>query len=339
VYYTPDVLGRHGEINEALLERLRHAPGVLSVSRTTNLPPSTQSGGQGRLRINGATDSVGEPMLSPYTVDPEYFRTLGVTTVQGQLLDESSPPEAVVVDEAFARRYWPDGGAVGSRFELGGVGFGGVTEFQVVGVSRQLRADRTATPAGNEVFVFYKKIPQEYPVVSRFVARIDDERRLEPLTALVRSATERAIVRVDTVEARYAKLEGGTRLAAAITAGFGAMALLVATVGIYAVMAFLVAGRSREIGIRMALGADRTDVRRMVFSSSLRFVAAGAVIGLGAAALASRLIASQLFGVTPTDPLTYSTVLLLVVTTAAAATWWPARRASNIDPAITLRSE
>jgi putative ABC transport system permease protein len=274
-----------------------------------------------------------------YSVDPEYFRTLGITAVQGELLDASSPPDAFVIDEALAQRYWPDGNAVGSRFTMPGIGISGITDFLVVGVSRHLRADRIATPTSDEVFVIYKKIPPDAPVVSRFVAKLDDERRLESLKALVRAMTERAIVRVDTGEARYAKLDGDTRLAAAITTGFGSMALLVATCGIYAMMAFLVAGRSREIGIRMALGADRTDVRRMIFSSSLRFVAAGGVIGLGAAVLASRLIASQLFGVTPTDPLTYAAVAALVMTTGMAATWWPARRASRIDPAITLRSE
>ena len=339
VYHTPSTRDREEEINAALLERLRHAPGVLSLSRTTTFPPSTQSGVNGPLHINGATESVGRPMVSPYRVDPEYFRTMGITAVQGQLLDESSPPEAVVIDEGFARRYWPDGGAVESRFKLGDARIGGVSEFRVVGVSQQLRADRTATPGGDDVFVMYQKTPQNRPVVPLFVAKLDDERRLESITALVRATAERAIVRVDTIEARYARLEGDTRLAAAITSGFGAMAWLVATCGIYAVMAFLVAGRSREIGIRMALGADRADVRRMIFSSALRFVAAGAVIGLAAAALASRLIAAQMFGVTPTDPLTYASVAALVVLTAMAATWWPARRAARVDPAITLRAE
>ena len=117
------------------------------------------------------------------------------------------------------------------------------------------------------------------------------------------------------------------------------MALIVAVSGIYAVMAFLVAGRSREIGIRMALGADRGNVRLLILSSSLRFVVAGAILGLVVPTILSRAIVSQLYGVEPTDPATYAGVAGLRVITAIAATWWPARRASRVDPAVTLRRE
>jgi ABC-type antimicrobial peptide transport system permease subunit len=146
-------------------------------------------------------------------------------------------------------------------------------------------------------------------------------------------------VRVDTVNELYARLDADTRLAAAITSGFGTIALVVATSGIYAVMAFLVAGRAREIAIRIALGADRGGVRRMVLQSSLRVVAAGAAIGIVAAVVAARAIASQLPGVTPTDPTTYLGVAGLLVVAAMAAAWWPARRASRVDPAVTLRGQ
>jgi ABC-type antimicrobial peptide transport system permease subunit len=146
-------------------------------------------------------------------------------------------------------------------------------------------------------------------------------------------------VRVESIEARYRNLEGDTRLAAAITGGFAVVALVVATAGIYAVMAFLVTGRRREIGIRMALGADRRAVRTLIFGSALRFVLAGTVMGLAAAAVAVQAIAAQLFGVAPVDPATYAGVAALVAVTAILATWWPARRAAAVDPAVTLRAE
>jgi len=335
---APDAAIGKADLEAAVIDRLRTASGVVAFSRTGMLPPSTQAGGMGQIKINGATESAGKVMVSFYDVDPDYFRTMGVPVVRGRLFDASSPRESVVVDEAFAKKYWPGGEAVGSRFRVGGMGVGDVSEFLVVGVSRELRADRTVTASGENVFVAYIRMsPTSHPLT--FVAKLDDERRIDALTAVVRSVTGRSIVRVDTVEARYAKLEGDTRLTAAVTAGFSTMALLIATSGIYAVMAFLVAGRSREIGIRMALGADRSDVRWMIFASALRFVAAGAALGLGAAALLSRAITAQLFGVSPTDPLTYAAVAALVVLTAMAATWWPARRAARVDPAITLRSE
>ena len=246
---------------------------------------------------------------------------------------------AVIIDEEFARQYWPAGDAIGSRFKNGG-GISGITEFQIVGVSRRLRADRAATPTGENVFVVYMRLAREkHPAVTSFVAKLDDANHLDALTAMLRSISGRSIVRVDSLQARYARLEGDTRLTAAVTAGFGAMALLVAIGGIYAVMAFLVAGRSREIGIRMALGADRSNVRRLILTSSLRFVVAGAVLGLTVAAILSQAIVSQLYGVEPTDPATYAVVAALMVITAIAATWWPARRASRVDPSVTLRRE
>ena len=339
VYPAADAPKHEADLEAAIIDRVRSAPGVLALSRTDMLPPSTQAGGMGKIQINGAAESVGTAMISVYRVDPDYFRTMGVSLVRGQIFDPASPPGAVVVDEAFAKKFWPGGDAVGSRFRLGSVGWGdGVTELSIVGISRELRNDRSATATGEGVFVAYMQMTSTYHPLT-FVAKLDDERRLTALTSLIRSIAERSIVRVDTVEARYARLEADTRLTAAVTSGFSTMALIIAACGIYAVMAFLVAGRSREIGIRMALGADRSDVRWMVFASSLRFVAIGAVVGLAAAALLSRLIVTQLFGITPTDPATYASVVLLVVLTALIATWWPARRAASVDPATTLKSE
>jgi ABC-type antimicrobial peptide transport system permease subunit len=150
---------------------------------------------------------------------------------------------------------------------------------------------------------------------------------------------ERTIVRVDTIAARYAQLDGDRRLAASITSAFGLLAMAIATAGIYGVMAFLVAGRSREIGVRMALGADAAAVRRLVLRSALAAVLAGSIAGVAAALGLSRVIDAQLYGLTATDPATYLTVGALVILTAVLATWIPARRAARIDPAITLRGE
>jgi ABC-type antimicrobial peptide transport system permease subunit len=179
--------------------------------------------------------------------------------------------------------------------------------------------------------------PTSHPL--GFVARVDSERRLADLGALVRSIALRSVVRIDTVSARYNRLAGDTRLAAASTSGFGLIALIVAAGGIYAVMAFIVAVRGREIAIRMALGADRVRTRASILLSSLTLAGLGAGIGLVAAWLVTRWISTQLFGVTRTDPVTYAAVAALVLTTTLAATWWPARRAAEVDPAVALRSQ
>ena len=342
VYPTPERRGEHAQIEAALLTRLRSADGVESIARAGNLPPSTQSGASGDLYIAGREEPLGRPMVSMYHIDPEYFRTLGVSIERGRAFGEPAARDEVVVDEAFARRYFPNDDALGAKFRFGkdgSVRLGGVSEFRIVGISRELRADRkNVAGSGEEVFVAYMRLsPTSHPLM--FVAKLDSLDRVPALTSLVRAEAGRAIVRVDTVEARYARLEGDKWLTAVVTSGFGALALVVAVGGIYAVMAFLVAGRTREIGIRMALGASALDVRQLVFTTSLRFVALGAALGLGGAALASRWLASQLFGISAVDPATYAAVTALVVVAAAAATWWPARRASRVDPAVALRAE
>jgi len=325
-----------------LLERLFATPGVRSVARTWSLPPSTQSGGASRPIIDGeeiggqGSDSLA--MVHMAFVDPEYLSTMGIAIVEGSGLVPGNPRDEMVIDERLARRFWPNRSPVGSRFQLGSASFDGISEFRIVGMSRELRADRLTTEAGIEVFVAYMSIsPTSHPLT--FVARLDDDFSIDALTSVVRATAEKSIVRVESIEQRYRALEGDTRLAAAVTGGFAGVALLVAMCGIYAVMAFLVSGRRREIGIRMALGADRGAVRKLVFGSALRFVLAGTVIGLVAAAVATQAIAAQLFGVTPVDPATYAGVAALVAVTAILATWWPARRAAAVDPAITLRAE
>lgn len=326
------------ELGREIMTRLRALPGVKSLARTWSLPPSLRVGIAGPLEIDGRDGKQGEPKLAFYNVDDEYFETMGIEIVEGQAYDESFEPDAVVVDRRFAQKYWPGGSALGARFKIGSAGMGGVSKFRVVGVSRELRGDERVTEQGEEVFVAYLR-PSATSAPLSFVIKLDDEGRLPMIADVARGVAPNLVVRTDTVEARYRRLEADTRLAAAITSGFGTLAWLVAAGGIYAVMAFLVAGRTREIGIRMALGADEHAVRRMVLRSSLRAVVIGAGVGLGAAALAYQSISAQLFGVTPTDPATYAGVAALVVVTAVLATWFPARRAARIDPAITLRAD
>jgi predicted permease len=338
VSQAPDLKRPAAEIEAEILARLRALPGVQAVARTWSLPPSTQSGAAGALTINGKQIDTKWTMVSHYSVDPDYFRVMSISLVTGQFFDANSRPDQVVIDQRFARTVWPNASPLGARFNIGSTGVGGVKEYEVIGVSREMRADRMATATGDNVFVSYIRLsPDSAPLT--FVAKLDHERRLPLLADAARSVSPRLLVRTDTIEARYRRLEGDTRLAAAITGGFGAIAWIVATCGIFAVMAFIVAGRTREIGIRMALGADRASVGRMVLGSSLRAVLVGVAIGLVISAVASQWIAAQLYGVTPTDPLTYATVAALVIATALLATWWPARRAAGVDPAVTLRAE
>jgi putative ABC transport system permease protein len=169
--------------------------------------------------------------------------------------------------------------------------------------------------------------------------RVDSPDRAMSVLSTARALDPRLQVTLEIVDDTYAKQYGDVLLTSRVVGAFGIVAFIVAVVGVYGVMAFLVAGRTREIGIRLALGAARADISRLVVGSSLTLVVAGAVLGLVAAAILSRWVSAQLFGVTGTDPLTYVTVTFAVVTSALLATWQPARQAARVDPAITLKSE
>ena len=341
---APDAPLRDAPLEAAVLDQIRAFPGVHHVARTYSIPPSTTAGISGNLHIWGRP-SPGLVKLASYEVDRAYFETMRIPIVQGRVFGDRTGE--IVIDDAMARRYWPDGSAIGARIKVGGTrgftdrggaGFAGATEFEVVGVTSRLRADRTQTPAGDDVFIVYGRLLPQSTTLT-FVARLSDVRQIQAFTEAVRAAADRCIVRTDTLAARYAHLDVDARLAATVTSGFGAIALFVAMAGIYAVMTFLVAGRTREIGIRLALGATPARLRRLVLGSSLTFVAAGAAIGLAGAAAASRWIERQLDGQPAVDPVTYVCVTALVVGTALAATWPPARAAMRVDPAITLKSE
>jgi putative ABC transport system permease protein len=333
-----DAPRRGAELESVLLERLRATSGVRSVARTQLLPPSTEAGITAKLQIGGRARESEFVMLASYAVDPEYFDTVGISIVEGRPLTPFGPRDEVIVNEAFARRFWPNGGGIGAWFDMQGAGMSGVSVFQIVGIARDFRQDRQTRETGEAVYVMYMRLsPTSAPL--RFVARLEGEGLLPAVTSMVRSIAERSVVRTETMATRYARLDADKQLAALITTGFGLLALVVATAGIYSVTAFFVSSRSREIGIRMALGADRGTVQRLVFRSSMIAVINGAVIGVAAARLASGSIASQLYGVKATDPSTYAVICGLIVATAIAATWLPARRASNLDPAVTLRAE
>jgi ABC-type antimicrobial peptide transport system permease subunit len=214
--------------------------------------------------------------------------------------------------------------------------------FDVIGVAAHVRTVASSGPPFDspDSFIVYSQLttsPRYIPL--DFVVRLDDTRHLGEVVSAIRSIAGPSVVRAELVDDRYAALYGDTRVAAQITTGFGILALLVALAGIYGVVTFIVAGRTREIGIRMALGAEPSAIQRLVVGSSAIFIIGGATAGLAIALAGSRWMASQLFGVAPTDPATYLGVAALIMATSALALWRPARRAVRVDPALTLKAE
>jgi ABC-type antimicrobial peptide transport system permease subunit len=265
-----------------------------------------------------------------------------IPILSGEVFGAGDPISRVVVDEALAREFWPGLDPIGRRFGIEGSSVGrtraDMTDtFEVIGVAGGVRQDRTTFASGVGAFIFYYPVHPQGASAS-FIARLREAGQLPSVVGAVRAVAPQAIVRGESMDERYARLEGDLRLAAGVTGGLAGLAVIVAALGVYAVMAFIVSGRTREIGIRMALGAAVSDIRREVFAVSMRFVLAGAVVGLAISFAATRWIESQLYGVSASDPLTYGGVAAGVFLVAAIATWGPAAAAARVDPAIALRN-
>jgi len=329
---------RAQDLARDLLDRLGAHPAVERISRGPQLPPSPRASSTSWLRIDGAATPAGVIQTFSYSVAPDFFETAGIRLAQGQSFRASDTGGGVVIDEAFARRYWPTGGALGAQINLGRADQPAAETYEVIGIASNLEAVSSAEVTGGEAFGVYRPLAPDSSSLG-FVIRLTSDDALADVAAVARSLAPGALVRVRTMADRYHEVFGDARLAMALTAVFGTVAFVVAIAGLYAVTAFLVAARAREIGIRVALGAGRHDIRRLVIAPVVRFVGLGAAVGVVCALTAAGWIRSQLFGVTPTDPWTYVVAAALILATAVAAAWAPARAAARVDPAVTLRTE
>jgi predicted permease len=327
-----------GDLDRTVLERLRAHPAVAAVSRAGGLPPYQRGGAASDVWIEGRTAPSGQAAMRTFTVDPDTLATMGVMLRRGRGPDTSDQPGQVVVDEDFARRFWPAGDAIGARFSFGTDRGPGRTTYTVIGVASRVRLDASEAPMGGTYYVMHQRMePTAAPLT--FVARLRSAGALADVTAAVRAVAATATVRTGWMDDRYAQTYGGARIAAGLTTAFALVAVAVVMTGLYGVTAFLVAGRRRELGIRVALGAERRHLRRVVLGPAVRSVCFGAVAGIAGAVVAARVVDSQLAGVTAADASTYVVALAIVAATTLVATWVPMRRASRIDPAAALRAD
>jgi putative ABC transport system permease protein len=350
----PQLFGSAAEraaMAQTILERLRARPGVLGAFEGSP-PPSTGDSptSNDHIEVDGKPPMETNILVPRLWVNPDYFRVLGIPLIVGRMFERGDPPTNVIITEALARRLWPDGDAVGHRFRED-------PRFEwsyVIGVVKHVRTIYDGTSGPGRYFQKYSLRQPPPPVTAStastprssgaaygfltVTARVDSRLRASDLYQTVRSIDMRNILKVEFVDDQYARQFADRLLATRIMTGFGMLAFVVAAAGIYGVMAFLVANRAREIGIRMALGADSRRIRRLVLASSMWLVLLGAAIGIGGAFVASRWAQSQLFGVKTTDPITIVLVTVAVVVTALLATWQPARQATRVDPKVLLRN-
>jgi putative ABC transport system permease protein len=329
-------------------------PGVVAVSMSSSLPLAGQYG----LPFN----IVGRPLTgkSPFTggaewapVSPEFFKVFRIPIRQGRAftdLDDSAAPGAVIINEAFAKRYWPKGNPVGQQMIIGkGVG----PEFAeparlIVGVVGDVHDGGLNR---NPPDIMYIPIAQMTDGVTALTNQISPMRwavRTHGAPYTLRAAIQEKlrdasgglpVAHFETMDQRVEESTAGTDFNMVLLSIFAGVALLLAGIGIYGLIAYSVEQRTQEIGIRMALGAQSQDVRKMVVRQGMLLALIGVAIGVGAALGLTRLMASMLFGVKAWNPFIYITVAVLLSLIAFAATYIPARRAAQVDPMVALRYE
>lgn len=343
---------------QQLLERVRALPSVQSAATNSGLPLSGSNWGRS-LTVEGfPVLSVGEaPMINHCVISADYFKTMGIPILKGRDFNErdrapekgsqvavrgEAQPRAsngvTIIDERLAREYWPDQDPIGKRIR-----FGPPEDNEpwhtIVGVVGEVRHERLDASTRKSVYLPHAQVPIGG---TRLVIRT--EGRPENLIGAVRSQVKELdpdlpITRVMPMTEVVARSVWKERLYTALFGVFAAVALILATVGIYGVMSYAVTQRTREIGLRMALGAQRADVLKMVVGHGVLVTATGIGLGVAVAVALTRLMSSLLFNVTATDPITFVAVSVILAGVALTACFVPARRAAKVDPMVALRYE
>jgi putative ABC transport system permease protein len=325
-----------------LEERLKATPGVVSVGAVTRLPLQQAGNITSTLLIDGRPGPEGaRPEVDFRRASPDYFETMGVPLLEGRAFveqDATDEQPVALVNEAMARRYWPGESAVGRRIKLGANPDASpwITVVGVVGNVRHLGLDSEPRP---EAYRHLLTSPPTAPVV--VVRTATDPLGLVPtLRAAVRELDrDLPAATAQTMDEIISRSVAERRFLMLLLGGFAAVALLLASVGIYGVVSNSVAQRTHEIGVRMALGATRRDVLRLVISQGMRPALCGVAIGLVAALALTRVMRVLLFGVGSHDPVAFAAAALLLAAVALAACYLPARRATKVDPMVALRYE
>jgi putative ABC transport system permease protein len=327
---------------DEVTRKLKELPGVRSVGLTTSLPLTNIT--QMRMfRLEGQEDKPMEqmPPAVAENVSPGYFESLHVPLIAGRLFEErdlKTDMHSVIVNQAFVDRYFGKQTAVEKRMRSGPPEAPWDTIVGVVGSVRRVRLDREADP---ELF-FPHGNGGLTETIGAFVVRTDSDPRTlaGPIRDLVLEVDpEQPVYNIRTMEQRVVDAASGTRFNATLLGFFGFVALALAGVGVYGVIAYSVAERTHEIGIRVALGASRGDLAGMVMGQGMVMTAIGLIAGLAGAVFATRFLSSLLYGIQPRDPLVLVAAALVLGVVAMMACWVPARRAMRVDPMVALRHE
>ena len=328
---------------DQLIERLRNLPGVKSVAGIDVLPLSN-SNVSSRFLVEGApfVPLADRPYAGVRVVTPDYFQTMGIPHLRGRSFteqDQGNTPGVIIVNEALANRYWPNEEAIGKRLGSFEEVPGKQKWLEIVGVVGNVRHKAIEMEVMEEVYFPYKQSPGNF--MNLVVRTTSDPASMAPaIRGQVLSVDkDQPVSDIMTMEQRLAKSVASSRFVMLLLGSFSVLALGLAAVGIYGVMAYLVTQRTQEIGVRMALGAQKRDVLKLVVRKGMALAIIGAAIGLVASLALTRLMRSLLFEVTPTDWLTFVTASTVLLIAALLASYIPAHRATKVDPLTALRYE
>jgi predicted permease len=273
-------------------------------------------------------------------VSPDYFQTMGIELIKGRLFtteDTRDSPQVIVIDEALAQRHFPNEDPIGKRLKQS---LPNSPSYEIVGIVRHVEHYRLDGQSPDAQF--YTNFNQSRGRPNNLLVRTD----AEPLSlaAAVRAQVtalnkDQAVFNVRTMEQGVTQSITARRFSMLLLAVFAVVALALASLGIYGLMSYAVAQRTREIGVRMALGAQASDVLKLVVREGMKLALVGVTLGLVASLALTRTMKNLLFGVSATDPATFSAIALLLTLVALLACWIPARRATKVDPLVALRCE
>jgi len=331
---------RGKQFQQQVIDWVSHLPGVKSAATTDILPLSLGSS-DSSVFIEGAPPTRGAQ--TPYAlnarVSPGYFQTMEIPLIAGRDFterDREDTPRIVVINETFARRFWPGQYALGKRFRYSRADGPLVEVAGVVKDGKYLSLGEDPKP------FFYLPALQSYDETTTLVARTTNDPSATLATIrgeVLKLDSTMPFAEVKTLTEHMSLSLFPLRIGASIVGSFGLLALLLAAIGIYGLMAFAVSQRTREIGIRMALGAQRRDVLRLIIKQGVTLMLIGLGLGLAGALLLTRLMSSVLYGVSATDVVTFASVTALLGLVVLLACWIPARRATKFDPMTALRCD
>jgi predicted permease len=330
-YPTP---AQKADFWQRALESLRQVPGVAVVGATSRLPLLAGNSTRG-LTIAGRPANA-QDSADYRTASPDYFRAMDIRVVQGRGFDEADRdgrPLVALVSQSAAQRFWPDRSPIGERFSIDD------PEITIVGIVGDVHAAALDKAPQPTIYVPYRQDPWPSMVFALRTTTAPSTLAAAVRDAIWRVDKDQPVGAVRTMDQQLSNSLTRRRFSATLLTAFGVVAVSLAAIGLYGVLTFIVAQRRREIGVRMALGAQPRDVIADVLGQGLRLAALGVVLGIGLALGATRLLNALLFGISPTDAVTYAAVATLLVGIAVCASLVPALRASRVDPLIALRDE